>query len=202
MVLAGRVRAFYNRYPNVAPLAAGVGLFGLADVVANRVENRFSDASVRFDPLRTAAVMGTAPFTNGGVLWFYRGVDAVCAGTSGARSVAQKVAIMTFVWNPVSVVSYTFISTFFYCELTRLMPWASASDPADGAGGVGSAARAAAKVRANFVEAYTASFFLWPVSDALNFTIIQRAFSPHFRSTWDAFIGLIWNTSLLSRDAC
>ncbi|CAD7947192.1 unnamed protein product [Amoebophrya sp. A25] len=45
-----------------------------------------------------------------------------------------------------------------------------------------------------FAEIFLTSWFVWPVSDCLNFRVIQRHFSPHFRATWDAIVGLFWNT--------
>ncbi|CAD7946242.1 unnamed protein product [Amoebophrya sp. A120] len=50
------------------------------------------------------------------------------------------------------------------------------------------------RFRENFWEIYLTSWWVWPISDFLNFTLIQRLFSPHFRATWDAGVGLFWNT--------
>ncbi|CAD7941917.1 unnamed protein product [Amoebophrya sp. A120] len=53
-------------------------------------------------------------------------------------------------------------------------------------------------MRATFWESYVASFFFWPLSDLLNFTVIQRRFGPHFRTTWDSVVDLGWNFYLSS----
>ncbi|CAD7964011.1 unnamed protein product [Amoebophrya sp. A25] len=49
------------------------------------------------------------------------------------------------------------------------------------------------RMQSTFWESYVASFFFWPLSDLLNFTVIQSRFGPHFRTTWDAVIDLGWN---------
>ena len=76
VAFAQRIRAFYNRHPQAAPLIVGMQLFGLSDLAANRIENSFSpaDAPVSLNPCRTIGAMAAALPTNGALVWFYRGV--------------------------------------------------------------------------------------------------------------------------------
>lgn len=53
---------------------------------------------------------------------------------------------------------------------------------------------AKARFEENFREMYCASYLLWPLSDFLNLRYISRFCGPDFRATWDAFVGLIWNS--------
>jgi len=44
---------------------------------------------------------------------------------------------------------------------------------------------------------YSASLIFWPASNYINFLVIQQ-WSPGFRSTWDAFMVVLWNGYVLS----
>lgn len=236
----------------MAPVFMGTALFGLSDILGNRIENAFATEPVSLNPCRTIGAMAAAPFTNGAVVWFYRLVDHVVGQESRlfVRQVLPKVGMMMVVWTPISIVGYLYVSTYFHLRAEQAwhfgyMHWRAprykscndtgennrqlirasflsdvdlnnlrrtvARETTDDLGHVddpdcGEAALfnmlthrlacavAWRKVEENFWQTYLASYLLWPVSDVLNFTVIQRTFSPHFRATWDAFVGLNWYT--------
>merc|ERR1712194_144775 len=50
------------------------------------------------------------------------------------------------------------------------------------------------KVERTFLEVIISSCLFWPLSDLVNLGLVQKVLGPSFRATWDAFMGLGWNS--------
>lgn len=147
---------------------------------------------------RTLGVALCAPFFNGGpLLWFHRWIDRVVGPEPILKFAFRKMLLIQFLYMPFSTPAFIFLSKFFTSLLEDVASTTSAP-PGTVESSLALRAKqhfsaAATRARELFVETYTMSFCLWPLSDLLNFTVIQRRFGPHFRSTWDAVIDVMWN---------
>lgn len=193
------VRRLYERYPNLAPMLSGICLYVASDLLAASGEASYTSSSETRDehPMsqlsRTLGVMAAAPIQLTGLLAFYRWIDRLVGprNDSFVRHVLPKICLDMVVWTPSSVCMYMYLTTVFRMQFENLLVTDLQEKRSTLAERHDQGFR---KVTSNFWESYSASWLVWPLSDAINFTIVARYFSPHFRATWDAGMGLLWNT--------
>jgi len=119
-----RVAAFYSRNRNLAPLLFGAQLYGLTDILANRIENCYTNGEKPFNPCRTLGVMAAAPVCNGSLIYAYRLADFLFDRSDRGKpqpkvgvarisftTVCKKVAFMQLFWTPTSICLYVVCST-------------------------------------------------------------------------------------------
>jgi hypothetical protein len=136
-----------------------------------------------YDVKRTIAVASCAPIFNGGIcLFFYRFIDNLFGTAPTLRTAFTKMMVCQFTYMPFSAYLFLFLSKLFHRGLCG-----------DSWSDMYSAARANSKGKV--AEAYLSSWAIWPASDMVCFTVIQR-WNPHFRTTWDSLMDLVWNVYL------
>eukprot|EP00392_Amoebophrya_sp_AT5.2_P008519 g8547.t1 len=236
-----RVAAFYSRNRNLAPLLFGAQLYGLTDILANRIENCYTNGEKPFNPCRTLGVMAAAPVCNGSLIYAYRLADFLFDRSDRGKpqpkvgvarisftTVCKKVAFMQLFWTPTSICLYVVCSTALHLHFEvgweavagKFADWTATRRVRDAELEKKSKVRVAVegddscwrrcavasalfsnpwrigflRLRENFWEIYLMSWFVWPLSDLFNFRVVQMHMTPHFRATWDAGVGLVWNT--------
>ncbi|KAF4651109.1 hypothetical protein FOL47_000641 [Perkinsus chesapeaki] len=178
MVVAAALARVYQRSPVLANSASSLLFFALSDWFAQKAEK-----SEKIDKARIAAVSLCGPLFNGVPLTvFYNALDKHIGTKPTFRVVSRKVLAMQFIYMPISVPSFLFLSTMFH----RLLLGQPFSE---------SISRAREATETKWAEAYLASWFVWPPSDAFNFTVVQKIL-PAARPTWDCIVDVGWNAYL------
>ncbi|EER01957.1 Protein SYM1, putative [Perkinsus marinus ATCC 50983] len=178
-MVASAVARVYRRSPILANSISSVFFFALSDWFAQKAEK----ASDHIDKKRVAAVAMCGPIFNGLPLTlFYEAMDKHIGTKATFRVVGRKLLAMQFIYMPISVPSFLFLSTLFH----RLLLGEEVSR---------SVYRAKEAATSKWAEAYLASWFVWPVSDTFNFTVVQKIL-PAARPTWDCVVDVGWNAYL------
>ncbi|KAF4653296.1 hypothetical protein FOZ61_009074 [Perkinsus olseni] len=177
-MVAAAVARTYRQSPVLANSISSLFFFALSDWFAQKAEK-----CEKVDKKRVAAVSACGPLFNGLPLTlFYEALDRRIGTKPTFRVVGRKLLAMQFIYMPISVPSFLFLSTMFH----RLLLGEGVRD---------SARRGWDTAEKKWAEAYLASWFVWPVSDTFNFTVVQRIF-PAARPTWDCVVDVGWNAYL------
>ncbi|KAF4754817.1 hypothetical protein FOZ62_016354 [Perkinsus olseni] len=175
-MVAAAVARTYRQSPVLANSISSLFFFALSDWFAQKAEK-----CEKIDEKRVAAVSACGPLFNGLPLTlFYEALDRRIGTKPTFRVVGRKLLAMQFIYMPISVPSFLFLSTMFH----RLLLGEGVRD---------SARRGWDTAEKKWAEAYLASWFVWPVSDTFNFTVVQRIF-PAARPTWDCVVDAMSQT--------
>lgn len=195
--------------------AAGIGIFFLGDLVAQRLENggkkdgnngadgqnygQQGEGKKEINRRRALVVAVAGGFFNGLPLCLsYRWLDLAFGETKLIRhgfwrtfwpAVPLKVVSAQLIYMPISTALFLFILPPMHYLLNSRVPHAELGDqvPESLEQAITCGKR---KVRQSFLELFLLSWLLWPLSDAVNFCLIPLRYRP----AWDSVIDIFWTT--------
>ena len=147
---------FVVRHPFLAPSLLSLPLMGASDILAQHLEGSLLDRH------RLTAVSSLGPFFNGGItVLFYRWLDQVCGSDPSMRTAFRKMALTQAIYMPLSLPVFLYLSVYLRDALQSFPSFPE-----------GSHEYACQNVRDKIYDTFKASFFIWPASDMLNFTVV------------------------------
>ncbi|EER01958.1 Protein Mpv17, putative [Perkinsus marinus ATCC 50983] len=188
MIVSSRIRAFsmprvreaYARSPVLANSAMSFVCYALSDIIAQRAD---ANNDKKIDGVRLLSVSLCGPILGGVCLTkLYKNLDRFIGSGHSLKVAARKIFFMQIVYMPFSVSTFIFLSSSLNAFLKGERLTVACGE-------------ASAVTKLRWREAYWTSWFIWPVSDAFNFTLVQRHM-PAARPTWDAVVMVAWNAYL------
>ncbi|KAF4735328.1 hypothetical protein FOZ63_008617 [Perkinsus olseni] len=183
-----RLKGVFARSPILANSVTSLACYALSDLIAQRADDTdIKRSHGDIDKRRLLSVALCGPILSGICLTkLYRNLDRFLGSGHTFNVASRKILFMQIVYMPFSVPAFIFLSSTFNALF-------------NGEGFATACTEASAVTKQRWKEAYWTSWFVWPISDAFNFTVMQRRM-PAARPTWDAVVMVGWNAYLISMD--
>ncbi|KAF4651110.1 Protein required for ethanol metabolism [Perkinsus chesapeaki] len=180
--LRSSIKQIYAVSPMLANSVTSFTCYGLSDLIAQRAESN-GTTDRKTDKCRVLSVALCGPLLSGVCLTqLYRVLDRVLGSGHSLKVASRKIIFMQVIYMPFSVPAFIFLSSSLNAFLKGQRPSVACSEAWE-------------STRLRWKEAYWASWFVWPLSDSFNFTIVQKRMTSA-RPTWDGVIMVGWNAYL------